>query len=663
MNTAPAATNLDAEETYTEDIALNLTDIVVTDVDSATVTVTLILSDITAGHLNTNTSNAITSTYDASTGVWLADGEIGDVNTLLAGLDFTPASNFNSDFTISTSVSDGEAEITENKSFIGTAVNDAPIITSNAEIEAEENQTAVTTVTSEDTENDTVTYSLTGGADKNKFSIDDATGVLTFIDAPDFEIPADTGSDNIYDVQVTATDDGTLTDVQNIVVTVTDVDDAPEPEPSPEPEPEPSPEPAPTPTPTPTPVPTVKTTESTVDGVILKQTVSTLNGISTLDSTVLPVSKTRIDKDGKNTTHADIPLGIVEKGAGIEISVPVGIGFQAIGLEKVQSFSSVKENLTIDIKAVLPGTLTTVANDFLTKFSDNQAFFEHKITLSNEGLSVDKKTILIDGEHSAEAGSVINALVIDAGKALLNTELHLNNVSFATITGNISVIANNNDNTLIIGDHQKQQTTLTKAGDDLISVGKGLHIVHGGQDKDTFQLEGNFKDYQVHQDFGRITITSSQDTSSVTQLINIENLKFADQTITIDYENKGEISAVAGTYLQVFGRQAHINGTKFWTDGLVNKGLTLGKMAVSFMTSEEQLQKIGFDISKADIPTQVEQFYKSLLGRESAAAGKAFWVEHLTKGDLTLESLGTEIMKTEEMKSHYVDETKWDFFV
>ena len=87
--------------------ALNLTDIVVSDVDSANVTVTLTLSNTAAGSLNTGTSGAVTSTYNAGTGVWTASGAIADVNTLLAGVTFTPALNFNSNFTIATSVSDG----------------------------------------------------------------------------------------------------------------------------------------------------------------------------------------------------------------------------------------------------------------------------------------------------------------------------------------------------------------------------------------------------------------------------------------------------------------------------------------------------------------------------------------------------------------------------
>ena len=63
VNDAPTATNLNAAETYTEDTPLNLTDIVVSDVDSANVTATLTLSNVAAGSLNTGTSGAVTSTY------------------------------------------------------------------------------------------------------------------------------------------------------------------------------------------------------------------------------------------------------------------------------------------------------------------------------------------------------------------------------------------------------------------------------------------------------------------------------------------------------------------------------------------------------------------------------------------------------------------------
>ncbi len=58
-----------------------------------------------------------------------------------------------------------------------------------------------------------------------------STGVLTFAAAPNFEVPADDDTDNVYEVQVTVTDSSGLpaglTDAQNIAITVTDVNDAP----------------------------------------------------------------------------------------------------------------------------------------------------------------------------------------------------------------------------------------------------------------------------------------------------------------------------------------------------------------------------------------------------------------------------------------------------
>ncbi|WP_421794813.1 cadherin domain-containing protein [Haliscomenobacter sp.] len=113
-----------------------------------------------------------------------------------------------------------------------TNANENPVITSNgggndAAVSIPENTTAVTTVTSTDPENGTVTYSITGGADAAKFSVDPMTGALVFNTAPDFEIPTDVGLNNVYDVQVTATDPMGGTDVQNIAVTVTNVNEPP----------------------------------------------------------------------------------------------------------------------------------------------------------------------------------------------------------------------------------------------------------------------------------------------------------------------------------------------------------------------------------------------------------------------------------------------------
>lgn len=134
VNDAPAATGLNTAEGYSEDTIKNLSNIVTSDVDSTSVTATLTLSNPAAGSLTTGTSGSVTSTYTAATGVWTASGLTADVNSQLAAVQFIPALNFNANFTIATSVSDGVAPaVTGTKSMTGTAVNDAPTISAIAD--------------------------------------------------------------------------------------------------------------------------------------------------------------------------------------------------------------------------------------------------------------------------------------------------------------------------------------------------------------------------------------------------------------------------------------------------------------------------------------------------------------------------------------------------
>lgn len=112
-----------------------------------------------------------------------------------------------------------------------TNSNDAPVITSDgggatASINALENQTSVTTLTSTDEDLDAVSYTITGGTDSALFSIDATSGALSFKVAPDFEAPADSNADGTYEVEVTASDGHGGTDQQTLSVTVTDTSDA-----------------------------------------------------------------------------------------------------------------------------------------------------------------------------------------------------------------------------------------------------------------------------------------------------------------------------------------------------------------------------------------------------------------------------------------------------
>ena len=121
----------------------------------------------------------------------------------------------------------------------GTPADRPPVLPPAASFPVAENTTAVGTVAAGDPDDgDSVTgYAITGGADRAKFSITDA-GVLAFKTAPDYENPQDVASttpanaagNNEYLVEVTVTsgaDGRTLTAVQAITVTVTNVDEKP----------------------------------------------------------------------------------------------------------------------------------------------------------------------------------------------------------------------------------------------------------------------------------------------------------------------------------------------------------------------------------------------------------------------------------------------------
>lgn len=112
---------------------------------------------------------------------------------------------------------------TNNAALYAGAALASVVITSGTTFSVAENTTAVATLTA--TGGGTITWSLTGGADLAKFSIGSSSGVLTFNSAPDFETPTDADGNNIYLVQVQATN-GITSDTKSLSVTVTDVSEA-----------------------------------------------------------------------------------------------------------------------------------------------------------------------------------------------------------------------------------------------------------------------------------------------------------------------------------------------------------------------------------------------------------------------------------------------------
>ena len=111
-----------------------------------------------------------------------------------------------------------------------TADLTGPAFTSAAAIESPENTTtAVVTLAATDT-NGPVTYAITGGDDQGDFTLNTSTAELTFNTdgangAADYETPADADANNVYTLEVTASDTATPpnTTTQTLSVTVTNI--------------------------------------------------------------------------------------------------------------------------------------------------------------------------------------------------------------------------------------------------------------------------------------------------------------------------------------------------------------------------------------------------------------------------------------------------------
>ena len=106
-----------------------------------------------------------------------------------------------------------------------TGVDEAPDLQGATTLEVPENtNTVIADYATRDPEGEDVDLSL-GGDDAGDFSLGD-NGELRFSPPPDFDSPADAGTDNVYNVTITATDGSESTSL-DVAVTVTNRNEAP----------------------------------------------------------------------------------------------------------------------------------------------------------------------------------------------------------------------------------------------------------------------------------------------------------------------------------------------------------------------------------------------------------------------------------------------------
>ena len=350
---------------------------------------------------------------------------------------------------------------------ITVSLNAAPVITSNggaatAALTIPENSIAVTTVTATDANADPLTYSIAGGADAARFSINATTGALRFVSAPNFEAPADAGANNVYEVIVQVSD-GSASDQQALSISVSDVNENP---PTPDPDPEPS---------------------TQVDGVTVQTAQQTnSDGTTTTTTTIAPVSSTRVeDQATSNDSLADIPLVTSGSSTLLAVGLPVGVGVQASAQEgsdltlRQQLINASEPRISDD--PTYQQILSDGIDAYLATVTvPSQVTVRTLVLTAASGSTAPGNPILISGAvPGASNPNQQEALVIDTRALPAGTSLQLDNVEFAIIVGSSRVIGGQGQN-LVIGDEAAQYIVLG-ADDD---------ILHGGGGNDTIGSRG-----------------------------------------------------------------------------------------------------------------------------------------------------------------------------
>ncbi|MDB2535350.1 Ig-like domain-containing protein, partial [Gammaproteobacteria bacterium] len=207
---------------YTEDVLAYIAEDQNIDADEITPDISAISDTATTTEDTAVTINVILNdSYLTSSPVSVSAGNATNGTTILAESSpeqvlYTPNSDYNGTDTFTYTITQGDKISSADVTVTIEAVNDAPTIDMASTIQVAENQTAVTSVSISDVDEDDLTLTL-GGADADSFNLSDEN-VLTFKEAPDYETKTS------YSITLTLTD-GIETVVKNIIVNLTNIND------------------------------------------------------------------------------------------------------------------------------------------------------------------------------------------------------------------------------------------------------------------------------------------------------------------------------------------------------------------------------------------------------------------------------------------------------
>lgn len=282
-----------------------------------------------------------------------------------------------------------------------------------------------------------------------------------------------------------------------------------------------------------------------------------------------------------------------------------GLEYYAFTVGAGQSITLDIDNGSFDttLRLIGPGGAELASNDDAA--SDGGPSTDSMITFT--AVTAGVYYVVVGEWQSGSGSSLVSKAPAAGGTYTLHVSVANHVVVPLTLTG--STLYGEDGNDTIIGG---------SAGDTLIG-GAGNDILDGGGGVDSAVYSGLRRQYTAS------STTVSGNGEGVDTLISIENLVFADGTLTFDVDSLA--AQVMRLYDAALDRQPDQGGFEALLDQL-ERGVSLETLAGAFLASAEFQARYG-GLSNRQF---VEQLYRFTLDREGDPGGVANWTNALNNG-------------------------------
>jgi len=476
-------------------------------------------------------------------------------------------------------------------------------------------------------------YTITGGADAALFTIDKDNGLLSFIEAPDYEAQRDLGlgfGNNTYQVEVTLQQAGHSAS-QLLTVWVGDVDERPG---------------------------TVPQTRIDDRREVTVRTVTESDGTVRQLLSIATSTNPTIPYDPNDVTGIDIATD-ASGGAVLHAQRLDGIGLEAVGSATPQAASASLDDLLREIRAHSEAGsdsqagLLAGATAYLAGLAPSAQVLLQTITpVLDFGQPVYGAPQLVLTSAQEGDDQPLTALVIDT-RGFWRAGVDLDHIDFAAISGKITIggiLGNGKGNQYLVADGAVQ-TLNTGDGDDVVHAGGGDDSIDGGAGNDrlfgddgndyitggagddwidggagsdTVRLSGTRADYTIRVEQGHVVIAAPGNGDGIDAVANVELLNFG---------GAGYDASVRGTIGRLVSALEDRVATRVELDGWEAQhaaGMSLLEISASLLAqttvddaqSDEDFVSALFD-NGADRPADLRELSQWLTGLNMGSETRA----------------------------------------